>query len=88
MLAWHITPTQFEQGDGEARRSASFAAPQGKGGIYLAGAWAGYGFHEDGLKAGIAVAEALGAKVPWQPRPASPKASSRCHSAMLTCWTG
>jgi predicted NAD/FAD-binding protein len=47
---------------------------QGKGGVYLAGAWAGYGFHEDGLKAGIAVAEALGATVPWKPRAASPKA--------------
>lgn len=60
--------------------------PQGKGGVYLAGAWAGYGFHEDGLKAGIAVAETLGAKVPWTPRPASPKARQRTHCVLPPCW--
>jgi hypothetical protein len=46
---------------------------QGKGGVYYAGAWCGYGFHEDGLKAGMAAAVALGAAVPWTPRPTSPK---------------
>ena len=39
---------------------------QGQGGVWLAGAWCGYGFHEDGLKAGMRVALALGATVPWQ----------------------
>lgn len=39
---------------------------QGKGGIYFCGAWAGYGFHEDGLKAGMRVARLLGATIPWQ----------------------
>jgi hypothetical protein len=29
---------------------------QGQDRVWFAGAWAGYGFHEDGLKAGIAVA--------------------------------
>jgi hypothetical protein len=48
---------------------------QGKGGLYYAGAWCGYGFHEDGLKAGMAAATALGAKIPWTPRPTSPKTS-------------
>ncbi|BDA46075.1 probable cyclopropane-fatty-acyl-phospholipid synthase at C-terminar half [Coccomyxa sp. Obi] len=48
---------------------------QGKGGIYYAGAWCGYGFHEDGLKAGMAAAAALGAKIPWTPRATSPKMS-------------
>ena len=48
---------------------------QGRGGLYYAGAWAGYGFHEDGLKAGMAVAAQLGAAVPWTPRATSPKAS-------------
>lgn len=38
---------------------------QGRGGLWYAGAWGGYGFHEDGLKSGIAVARALGAEVPW-----------------------
>ena len=46
---------------------------QGLGGVYLAGAWCGYGFHEDGLKSAIAVAEALGATIPWTPRTVSPK---------------
>lgn len=38
---------------------------QGKNNTYFAGAWCGYGFHEDGLKSGIAVAKMLGASVPW-----------------------
>lgn len=46
---------------------------QGRGGLYYAGAWCGYGFHEDGLKAGMAAAVALGAAIPWTPRPTSPK---------------
>jgi predicted NAD/FAD-binding protein len=32
---------------------------QGRRGVWLAGAWTGFGFHEDGLKSGVAVAEAL-----------------------------
>ena len=28
-------------------------------GVWLAGAWTGYGFHEDGLKSGLAVAQAI-----------------------------
>jgi uncharacterized protein len=32
---------------------------QGQGQRYYAGAWMGYGFHEDGLKAGMAAAEAV-----------------------------
>lgn len=39
---------------------------QGQRGIYFCGAWAGYGFHEDGLKAGMRVARLLGATIPWQ----------------------
>lgn len=33
---------------------------QGRGGIWFAGAWTGYGFHEDGLASGLAVAAAIG----------------------------
>ncbi len=34
-------------------------AVQGRRGVWFAGAWTGYGFHEDGLKSGLAVAAAL-----------------------------
>ena len=38
---------------------------QGQRNTWFAGAWTRYGFHEDGLMSGIAVAQALGATVPW-----------------------
>jgi predicted NAD/FAD-binding protein len=38
----------------------------GKNGIWFAGAYQRYGFHEDGLMSGVRVAKALGAKVPWE----------------------
>lgn len=41
-------------------------AIQGLDRVYFAGAWAGYGFHEDGLKSGMAVANLLGSYAPWQ----------------------
>jgi predicted NAD/FAD-binding protein len=40
---------------------------QGQGGLWFAGAYFGAGFHEDGLQAGLAVAEALGGvRRPWR----------------------
>ena len=42
-----------------------FNRVQGRGGVWYAGAWLGYGFHEDGLTAGLRVAHALGGSVPW-----------------------
>jgi len=38
---------------------------QGQNGIWLAGAWTGSGFHEDGLKSGLSCALALGGSVNW-----------------------
>jgi predicted NAD/FAD-binding protein len=35
---------------------------QGRDRVWFAGAWTGYGFHEDGLKSGLAVAAAIGAR--------------------------
>ena len=43
-----------------------FGRIQGRGGIWYAGAWLGYGFHEDGLTAGLRVAMALGGEVAWR----------------------
>lgn len=37
-------------------------ALQGRRGVWFAGAWTGFGFHEDGLRSGLAVAAALRAK--------------------------
>ena len=53
--------------DGPAMRAQTeLQTIQGTRGLWFCGAWDGYGFHEDGLKSGIAVALALGADVPWQ----------------------
>lgn len=53
--------------DGTAYRAqAKLAGIQGKDRMYFCGAWAGYGFHEDGLKSGMQVARLLGAAIPWE----------------------
>jgi len=38
---------------------------QGQRGLWFCGSYFGYGFHEDALAAGVAVASALGEEVPW-----------------------
>jgi len=38
---------------------------QGANNLFFAGAWTGYGFHEDGLKSAVAIAKTLGAPIPW-----------------------
>ena len=46
---------------------------QGKNRTWFCGAWCGYGFHEDGLTSGLAVAEKIGGvKRPWNVRDISP----------------
>lgn len=49
---------------------------QGRHNTWYCGAWTGYGFHEDGLKAGIAVARAFNVTVPWLAQPEGLKAAA------------
>lgn len=42
-----------------------FPKIQGVNGVWFAGAWQGYGFHEDGLRAGLRVALQLGGRIAW-----------------------
>lgn len=53
---------------------------QGRRRTWFAGAWTGYGFHEDGLRSAVAVAVRLGATVPWQP--SSPALACRPAEAL------
>ncbi|WP_018876143.1 NAD(P)/FAD-dependent oxidoreductase [Thioalkalivibrio sp. ALE31] len=50
------------------------AATQGEDGLYFAGAWMGYGFHEDGLRSAVRVGQAMGIEPPWSQPAQAPDA--------------
>ena len=60
----HYAHPVFDQAAIDAQ--AALPTIQGRQRSWFAGAWTGYGFHEDGLKSAVAVAAALGARIPWQ----------------------
>jgi predicted NAD/FAD-binding protein len=55
---------QFDQAAILAQRD--LPSMQGNGGVYFAGAWTRYGFHEDGLLSAVNVAEQIGVSTPWK----------------------
>ena len=79
---WYAHPQFSPDTDRAQRRLPTI---QGRGGVWYAGAWTGYGFHEDGLQSGLTVAAALGSPAPWHNDivPASPAA---IHSAPASTW--
>jgi predicted NAD/FAD-binding protein len=61
---------------GSIAAQARLPGLQGRHNTWYCGAWTGYGFHEDGLKAGIAVAQAFNVTVPWLAQPEGLKAAA------------
>jgi len=59
----HYAHPQFDESALQAQ--GRLEAIQGVHRTWFAGAWCGYGFHEDGLQSGLNVAAALGSPAPW-----------------------
>lgn len=65
-LTWrelHYAHPVFDTAAIEAQ--ARLPAIQGRDRVWYAGAWTGYGFHEDGLRSAVEVARNLGVTPPW-----------------------
>ncbi|MEO1331422.1 MAG: FAD-dependent oxidoreductase [Pseudomonadota bacterium] len=60
---WSYAHPLFDQAAFDAQ--GRFDLAQGRRGVWFAGAWLGWGFHEDGLRSGLRVADALGARPDW-----------------------
>ena len=66
-LTFHEYSFDHPQFDAAAEAAVrSIKRMQGQDGLWFAGAWMGRGFHEDGLKSGLAPALSLGGQVPWE----------------------
>lgn len=70
---WFQHP-QFDASSARGQRDLGLI--QGRNRTWFAGAYCGYGFHEDGLQAGLTVAAELGSPAPWSHliQPMSPSA--------------
>jgi predicted NAD/FAD-binding protein len=60
---WTYAHPLYDQATFDAQ--SGMDAIQGRGGVWHAGAWLGYGFHEDAMRSGLRVAAALGARPDW-----------------------
>lgn len=69
-------------GPGATAAQAALGGIQGERGLWFCGAWAGHGFHEDGLKAGLGVANSLGCLAPWQTPGRQPASSDVVREEM------
>lgn len=61
---WSFDHPLYDQAAFDAQKQ--LPSIQGKRSVYFAGAWTGFGFHEDGLRSGLEVAEMLGGHIPWR----------------------
>jgi len=70
IAAFDYAHPQYDHGSIAAQRRLHEI--QGVDRLWFAGAHWGHGFHEDGLRSGLAVAAGLGVAAPWQPAAARP----------------
>ncbi|NMG38643.1 NAD(P)-binding protein [Chelativorans sp. ZYF759] len=64
---WSFAHPQFDAAAISAQ--ARLGEIQGHRRTWFAGAWTGFGFHEDGLRSGLDAARGLGATIPWRAAP-------------------
>jgi predicted NAD/FAD-binding protein len=70
---WVYEHPQFDAAALAAQKR--LALIQGRRNCHFAGAWTGYGFHEDGLRSGLEAAAALGASMTWSAQPGMAEAA-------------
>ena len=73
LLRTSLSHPLFNQKAIEAQARLSTGALQGVGGVWFCGAWCGYGFHEDGIRSAVHMAQRMCGKMagapitPWEP---------------------